>query len=110
MMTKVLNTVEHQQMLALRDELLAALTEAMQERHTLNYQEDSVYGSEPMWVIHERLVMADAVGRHQAKAGLPAAPYDQIRAVEQSVAGHSDYGPKYALRLAMLAFGLEWKP
>lgn len=108
-MPKTLTGAEHTEMLKLRDDLLATLTEAMKARPKLDDWESSPYGSEPMWAIHERQAMVDAVDRHQRKTKRPGVLAAEVYAVEQSAMGHVDYAEKFALRVAFLAYGLDWR-
>ncbi|MGW4406544.1 hypothetical protein ACWEJ6_21120 [Nonomuraea sp. NPDC004702] len=51
--------------------------------------------------------MLDLTNLIRLGTGLPPATIDQIRRIEQSACGHSDYADKYALRCAFLALGEE---
>jgi hypothetical protein len=65
------------------------------------------YGDEAAWVGYEAQQMLALVNDLRAEKGLDPATIEQIRRIEQSACGHSDYPEKYALRCAFLALGEE---
>lgn len=94
--------------LATRDAFLARLAEAAKHRSEREDVEPGPYGlGEPAWVGYEAEQMLALVNELRAEEGLPAATLDQVRRIEQSACGHSDYADKYALRCAFLALGEE---
>ncbi len=107
----MLTTVEHDQMLRFRDALKAALCAAAQERHRWPEVITTRYGYEAAWEAKERQLLMVMVNdkRAQLDAEQPVTE-DEMHAVEQSAAGHVDYADKFTLRLAFLAYGLEWRP
>lgn len=68
------------------------------------------YGTETVWMCKERELLHRMVNNRRAELGLEEVAEDDVYAVEQSAAGHSDYADKFTLRLAFLAYGVEWKP
>jgi hypothetical protein len=86
------------QKLVLRDEFLAVLADAMQERAAREY----VTSGELGWVIYERRTMHLAVNYARAGAGKQPLPIDAVERVESIAEGHSDYGSKFALYCAEL--------
>lgn len=110
-MAKTLTGAEHQQMLHFKDALNAALSMAATERpdHQYEHQESSLHDSEIAWVVRERRLMLDMANQHRAQLGLDGVTEDEVYAIEQSAAGHSDYAHKFTLRLAMLVHGVEWR-
>jgi phosphopantetheine adenylyltransferase len=83
------------QKLDLRNELLARLTAAQEERPAREYVTDGELG----WVIYERETMHRAVNEARAERNLAPLP---IEAVERVASGHSDYSSKFALYCAEL--------
>jgi phosphopantetheine adenylyltransferase len=86
------------QKLALRNEFLAVLTAAQQERMD---RQDIVDG-ELEWVRFERETMHRAVNEARGEAGKQPLPIDAVERVESSATGHSDYNSKFALYCAEL--------
>lgn len=82
-------------------EITSTLEAAQGERSTMQAVDE--WSGEPLWVQHERSVMADVtcslVIRHGGRA-----PMDEVvaavKATESSAVGHSDYTRKWSLRCA----------
>lgn len=100
-----MNAQTHQHVMAFQKRLHGELVAAMQRRSELTYFESTPYGSELMWVIHERNVMHEVANARRRLLGLDELTLDQVHAVEQQSAGHSDYASKFTLRLATLTYG-----
>lgn len=90
-----------------RDRLLDCLREAAKQRYRRQERVPGPYGEESAWVGWEAEQMLDLTNLIRLGTGLPPATIDQIRRIEQSACGHSDYADKYALRCAFLALGEE---
>lgn len=110
-MTKTLPAAEHQQMLRFKDALSAALCVAAKERpnYQNEVQESELDDAEIEWAVRERRLMLDMVNRRRAQLGMDGVTEDEVYAIERSAAGHSDYGHKFALRCAKLAYGVQWR-
>jgi len=77
----------------IRDHLLKVLTDATKERgKRLEW-----IGTEPAWSIHERNRMLRAVNDLRMVRGKTDVAIDDIKAVERTASGHSDYAGKFAL-------------
>jgi hypothetical protein len=109
-MTKTLSGAEHDQMLRFYDVLRAALNAASKERWRWPDVTTTRYGDEPAWAGKERELLNVLVNDRRAELDGEPVSADEVYAVEQSASGHSDYAAKFTLRLAMLAYGVEWKP
>lgn len=99
-------------LLACRDILLAALTDAMAEREqrpemTETTDRDGLPCTELAWIVHEREVMAATTDRLRAERGLEPVDRVALMRVEALATGHSDYGSKFALYCAEYATGLK---
>jgi uncharacterized protein YkwD len=90
-----------------RDLFLAKLRFATHQRHKRSEIVEGPYGPERGWVAYEAERMLALVNEIREKRGLEPATLEQVRRIEQSAAGHSDYPDKYALRCAFLALGEE---
>lgn len=66
--------------------------------------------SHPLWVFDERDLLTTAVNQVRARHGLTAVTSDEVREVEVTAVGHSDYAHKLTWRLAELACGLDGAP
>ncbi|KOX10169.1 hypothetical protein [Nocardiopsis sp. NRRL B-16309] len=80
----------------MRDRLLRVLHDAMEERP-----------NRTDWIEYERDQMTAAVNHARFTRGLQAATADDIRTIEDTAVGHSDYAAKLALRCAELALGIR---
>lgn len=91
---------------AICDDLLtmfnAATTMRDQRRHFVTGLDGT---PELGWVQFERDLMHEMTNRYRADAGLADVPIEEIAAVEQLAAGHSDYALKFALYCAEIAVG-----
>lgn len=90
-----------------RDLFLAKLAFSAHQRHKREQIVDGPYGAEFAWVGYEAKRMLNLVNEIRASRGLDPATLEQVRRIEQSACGHSDYADKYALRCAFLALGEE---
>lgn len=90
-----------------RDLFRAKLSFLVHQRSEREQFVDGPDGSEFAWVGHEADRMLVLVNEIREKRGLPAATLEQVRRIERSASGHSDYADKYALRCAFLALGEE---
>lgn len=93
--------------LAARDAFLAKFSEASSHREERWDTVPGLYGPEPAWVGWEAVQMLELVNEFRAENGLEPATLEQVRRIEQSASGHSDYAEKYALRCAFLALAEE---
>ena len=82
-----LTTAEHERMLAFRENLFRAVRGWDDDQEVL------------LRIVNER----------RAQNGLDPIAIDEVRAVGESATGN-DYVEKFALRLAFLAYGLDWRP
>lgn len=85
----------------------AKLTYLAHQRSEREFMVDGPDGPEFAWVDHEADRMLVLVNEIREKHGLPPAALEEVRRIERSASGHSDYADKYALRCAFLALGEE---
>lgn len=91
--------------MAVRDELLATLANAGEERDQRWEMVDGPYGRQFGWVVYEAEELLAVVNRVRAERGLPSVEVYDVLRIEQGCSGHVDYADKYALRCAFLALG-----
>lgn len=84
--------------LRIRDELLAVLTKAQEER-----SRRSPYGPDG-WIQFERSTLHAAVNAERLARGCMSIPVDHVERVERLANGHVDYSRKFALYCAELVF------
>ena len=69
----------------------------------LRGQRTGFVGDELAWIVREREAMHSAVNRVRVQRGRPPLALHDIERVERKAAGHTDYGPKFALYCEELA-------
>ncbi len=105
-----LTAAQHDEMLRFRETLQAALSAAATLRSERQVTIPTRYGHELVWQTKERELLHRMVNNRRAELNLPPVDEDEVYAIDQSAAGHSDYAAKLTLRLAFLAYGQDWKP
>lgn len=88
--------------LAVRDRLLAELTDAATQRHLREDFIDTPTGPELAWVEYERNRMLGLVNTERAARGLPPVDMADVAKADRLAGGHADYATKYALYCAEL--------
>lgn len=59
----------------------------------------------PAWVFAERALLLEAINVERARRALPAVTFEDVRDIEMTALGHSDYSQKLSWRCAELALG-----